>query len=167
MVSGRLVSIRGRRMTLNPNCSELVFKLDEKIKTKREALEKLAKIGIYEVEIDNYYDYSEESKKEKVAMLVDEDNPNLPDFEYHAGLTLDKDPEGFVISFHQHCQAQGFPTLDKIERKFDGIWQPNDGGGLGDYEMWDGKIGKGVLNKEQKARRIKVINEAKKKWQKK
>lgn len=154
-------------MTLNPNCSELVYKLG--VKTKKEALENLAKIGIYEVEIDNYWDYSEESKKEKVKLLVDEDNPNLPDFEYHSGFELRREGKEYLVSFDQHSQTQGFPTLEKIEEKFNGIseWDPrNGGGGLGDYQEWDGSVPK-VLNKEQKARRRKIIAEAKKKWQKK
>lgn len=129
-----------KEIELMPNCSELVMRLD--IKDKSKILKELKTIGIEEVEFEERYYYSTTPKnKEKIRLLVDKDNPNLPDFKYMANIRLYKndDTKDWIVSAHQHCQHQLFPTLKKIQNHFGGEFYSDDGGSTGDYEEWDGK----------------------------
>jgi hypothetical protein len=125
---------------LNPNCSELVLRLNENM-SKREALRMLESIGIKEIEIPNKEFYGEWAiGDENTKLLADKDNPNSPDFDNHATLVLSEgymdERDGLSIVAHQHCQHQLFPTLDKIERELGLEVEPWDGGSTNAYEEW-------------------------------
>jgi len=151
-------------MKLNPNCSELVIRLNL---PKKELLKELKKIGIEEKKIENWYDFD----KKSVAMLYDEDNPNIPDFEGQAQVWLSKisgmicgEGENWGVMAHQHCQDRMFPTLKKISDHFNMEVEGHDGGSVNDYEEWiDGNCPK-IPNSNKNARarwlrkeRFKVI----------
>ena len=150
---------------LNPNCSELVIRLPSDM-SREEILEELKKIGIYEVDIKNWWSWggSEEDRKFE-GYLFDKDNPNSPDYEYHAYIELrDGRPygiNGYIISASQHCQHQLFPTLRKIEKHFNTEVESYDGGSTTPYEDWisQGEPKIDNYNEAHKAKRIKLLLE--------
>jgi len=77
---------------------------------REQIIEELEKIGII-ISID--------------GNMADKDNINMPDYEYSANITLEKDiesnwPEKDVLQFEafQDSQHQMFPTMEKIEKSF-------------------------------------------------
>lgn len=176
---------------LNPNCSELIIRTG--FNTKKEVLRELEKIGIKEIkELHNYWSRRDaetsttlSAKEEDIpkmddvtkkllgidesrtikGQLIDIDNPNIPDFESHATISVDtyKDYYGdeVVITAHQHCQHQLFPTLKKIEEHFVSDVEGFDGGGPSDYEEWleNGCPKIPNYNKKFKQRRESLIKE--------
>jgi len=122
-------------MILNPNCSELVCRLPTE--SMEEAKEMLEKIGI-DVERFSMYSFSDEESNH----LVDYDNPNLPDFQNHAYMVLQKghdgDEESIHIVGHQHCQVQLYETVKKIQAADLGEFYGYDGGGgfEEEYNEW-------------------------------
>lgn len=127
-----------KEFLLNPNCSEVIFRPSEDM-TRRQLVRALKEIGIHEVDILGYYSWE---PNEKVKMLLDVDNPNIPDFENHATLDIsqrdpeDEEPYEVRIVGSQHCQHQLFKTMRKIEKSVRGSWEGYDGGTTADYENW-------------------------------
>ena len=139
-------------MKLNPNCSEIVIRLPD-IK-KKEVLRELKTIGIKQANVAGFWGFygddpklTDKEKEERMMyknMLVDGDNPNSPDCDSHAHVTIERGERTgydylhgqYLIWAHQHCQRQLFPTLHKIAKHFGVDPEGNDGGGSGDYEEW-------------------------------
>lgn len=133
-----------KKKILNPNCSELIMRLDI---SKKEALEELEEIGIKEIELTNGEFWGKNAfgnKDKKEKWLADRDNPNIPDFKNTATLAIDKgdinsnkkEKDKCTIVAHQHCQHQLFPTLKKIENHLGVEWEAYDGGSIEEYDGW-------------------------------
>jgi hypothetical protein len=107
------LAINKNKPILNPNCSEVVCRLD--VKTVDEAKKQLKRIGINVVgQMDWYMNFDDEPIKD---FIIDTDNPNSPDFANQAQIALveDFEGEGIFIVEHQDSQHQTYPTLKKIE----------------------------------------------------
>ena len=137
-----------------PNCSEIVLHIPQL--KKRQLLAHLRKIGIHEEIIEGYYEWS---PNEKERVIVDFDNPALPDYRWHSILRIINDytgcgayKGGCCIVGSQHCQTQMFPTMKKIrdfvvnERGYHTEWQGDDGGSTVEYENWIRKGCKSVVD---------------------
>jgi len=137
-----------KKIILNPNCSEIVFRLNI---PKKETLKRLEKIGVKEIEFDCSDLYSlHKEKGEKTKELGDIDNPNIPDFKNSAHVSLGDgewdrpEKEGIDkskshIYAHQHSQHQMFPTLLKIENEFQDVLEEepfSSGGSIEPYDDW-------------------------------
>ena len=139
-------------MRLNPNCSELVLRLDDNW-TKKEFIEECKRIGIYFIEINSKEFYKWDTSGDKMIVVFDKDNPNMPDFTNTSSMILYEDgeengygDEGLRVDCHQHCQHQLFPTLFKIENHFGGEVFGQDGGSSGGYYEWINKGHKPIKN---------------------
>jgi len=112
---------------LNPNCSEMVMKLED-VSTVKEAIELLRSEGFIVEKINRYVDFS----KDKSVEIMDKDNPNLPDFAHGAHLSIYKGDydagNGIYIVGHQHCQHQLYATIYRLESIFGGDFEGYDGG---------------------------------------
>jgi hypothetical protein len=140
-----------------PNCSEVVLHIPNL--KKRQLLARLKKIGIHEEVIEGYYEWS---PNEKERVIVDCDNPALPDYRWHSILRILNDytgcgsyKGGCCVVGNQHCQTQMFPTMKKIrdfvvnEHGYDTEWQGDDGGSEWDYENWIKQGCKPVINMDE------------------
>jgi len=151
-------------MKLNPNCSELVIRLPLNI-TKKRAIKELKKIGIYFIDYpaNDWYHWVSSKPNETVPIILDLDNPNMPDFENTASMHIygNRESDGYEtqgvrIQCHQHCQHQLFPTVKKIIDHF-----PNseiggqDGGSTFDWDDWIEKGCKKIKNYQSKENRKK------------
>ena len=129
-------------MLLNPNCSELVLRLPDDY-TKEQVIEMLKDLGIYYIEIPSNDIYEWDNSGDKMSVIFDKDNPNMPDYENGATIHIYGDGEdngygddGIRIDGHQHCQHQLFPTLKKIQDELSGEVYGQDGGSANEYEEW-------------------------------
>ena len=128
-----------------PNCSEVVLHISSM--SKAEVLELLKSIGIEEIEMDDFWAPMDSDPED---LLVDNDNPSLPDKKYHAIMRIRDNykgatqyPGGCCIIGHQHGQAQMFPTMKKLEDFFQQTlpnepisWEGDDGGSSGEFYDW-------------------------------
>jgi hypothetical protein len=118
-------------LELNPNCSEIVFRLPGI--TKEEAIAALKGIGI--IEISNH-------PEGKYPVLVDRDNPLVPNMDSKFGcamLVIKTWNDGMIVihgGINIECSA--FPTLKKIQDTFPGNkWEEAMGGMMtGELEEW-------------------------------
>lgn len=120
-------------MLLNPNCSEIVAKLD--VGSIQEAREIIEDIGMKVIRYDPYISlYSGSRFNERYWIIVDPKSKNSPDFKCHARLTISRgayyDEEGIWIDGHQHSQHQLYETIKRIWDVIPGIeFMGHDGGG--------------------------------------
>jgi len=145
-------------MELNPNCSELVMRLNIPVK---DVLEKLKTIGIYEVKFKRTF---EDGTSFVYQELLDEKNKYLPDFRYHANIRVCGFENETEIIAHQHCSHQIFKTLDRIERLFGMNFHGHDGGSTYDYEEWlkNGKPDPEIeMDDEWKRKRVELLAKVK------
>jgi hypothetical protein len=129
-----------------------------------EILKRLKEINVYKVMVEGFWDFYKEKDKQRTELLVDLDNPSSPDFEWHATIRLNTDFDGAkqpAIVASQHCQHQIFYTLEKIASKFGLEIEAYDGGGMQNYEDWNGEKLK-LETKEANAKRDATIKEIKK-----
>ena len=130
-------------MIFNPNCSELVVKLNPNI-TKREAVAELAKIGIFYLPyLEDFWSFGDNVDDNVYRdYLVDFNNPFSPDYTHHATVCLNvgdifDSGESYVyIMANQHCQSQMFETLKKISDLFNEDVHAYDGGSIDSYDEW-------------------------------
>lgn len=138
-------------MLLNPNCSEVVAKLD--VTTKQEAKEILEDIGLKVIRYDPYVSlYSGGHFSEKYWMIIDPKNPNSPDFKCSSHLAISKnayfDDEGIWIDGSQHSQHQMYSTIKRISDALPEVeFTGHDGGGSFN-ELFDEWIKKGAVQIE-------------------
>lgn len=165
------VNLKGSAMImkLNPNCSEVVFRLASK--DREQIVKDLEAIGIFEVKIrdsdlyswmkDKEYKVNGEEIPEEdrmLDMLLDVDNPNIPDFKHSATIGIDEswhrdyvEDKTYGIQANQHCQRQLFPTMKKIE---DNIgegkvkWNGYDGGSVREYKRYKADVEEGYDDNE-------------------
>lgn len=121
-----------------PNCSEVVLRLKV---SPEEALARLQAVGIGVMRMTKREFWGikvvPEETGELEEMLVDCDNPLLPDTTWHAVLRVIPDWDGGpAVVGHQHCQHQLFPTMLKIEKVLGGRWEGYDGGSIEGYRQW-------------------------------
>jgi len=121
---------------LNPNCSEMICRLPTA--SMDEAKKMLEGIGLELVDMPWYISFSDDVEKD---YIVNPENPNSPDYMYHAYLHLVKDFEekGIFVVGHQHCQHQLYSTIDKIEQALKVSFFGSDGGYDFDEEYKDWK----------------------------
>ena len=134
---------------LQTNCSEVIAKLD--VASFSDARDILEEIGMKVIKYDPYLSlYHGGRFSEKYWMVIDPKNPNSPDFQHTAKLSLtranydESDKEAIWIDGHQHSQHQLYPTIKRISDalglQFDGY----DGGGSFN-EIYDEWIKKGAV----------------------
>jgi hypothetical protein len=129
-------------MLLNPNCSEVVAKLD--VGSIQEAREILEDIGMKVIRYDPYISlYNGSRFNDRYWIIVDPKSKNSPDFKCHARLTISKasyyDEEGIWIDGSQHSQHQLYETIKRIWDMMPGIeFMGHDGGGSFNeiYDEW-------------------------------
>jgi len=137
-------------MRLQPNCSELIFWLDEineDLDPKEILLmaeRELPILNVTEPEAEGLeffvFGTPEEKKRAKELWVQTSTSEELWDLLveegiYPARLSLEK--RRGVISYHQHSQPQGYPVLAWLEEKL-GIQVQEDysGGSLEPYREW-------------------------------
>jgi len=154
------------KIVLNPNCSELVMRfkgIQFSGMTKDELLRELDKIGIIEVErLENFF----WSGNAIDNILVDKEDPNSPDFEYHSYIRVEEHFRGYrgeedtlAILAIQHSQHQVFPTVNKIASHFRVEVLGFDGGNEDGFLEWL-KTGKPEIpdyNGKHKERRDELL----------
>jgi hypothetical protein len=151
---------------INPNCSELVVRMEE---YDRELIIKtLKKHGIKEVIVENFYEFLSEKNKDwddqkiernikstdgmtekeieksissnmgSSLMFIDESKTLNIEEDYNGTVYLSDHFDGSSYAFvgHQHCQVNMFPLLKKISDIFGQEVEPYDGGSTADYEDW-------------------------------
>lgn len=122
-----------------PNCSEVVLRLTEK--GLPEALEALAEAGITvkTSRRGDLYGETTVAPDETENVIVDAENPLLPDRVWFSSLTLEEDFDDCgspaIVGF-QHCQCQLFPTMLKIEEALGKRFVGYDGGSVDEYLEW-------------------------------
>ena len=146
-------------MILNPNCSEVVCKL-ENVGSVAEAKKLLKDIGIEVASMRNYIRFSDNRGG---GYLMDTDNPNSPDFENGSYLAVRNTSyqefggKGIYIEGHQHCQSQMYPTIDKIQKELGCTFEGYDGGGGFEelFEEWKKDPRQGRTTDDMKPRYAK------------
>lgn len=72
--------------------------------------------------------------------LIDGDPKHIkyaPDIHIGRDPYIDREETEIAIWYHQHCQPQGFPTLQKIAEHFGSEVEAHDGGSIDTYERWE------------------------------
>ncbi len=120
---------------INPNCSEVVFKLPGM--AKEDALAILKKHGIMEVDIPLKLLSDDEDHDDIVwHVIADRDNPMVPnlDSEYGCSLIVMEDWDGMLaIRGGINLEFSALPTMKKIADAFPGSkWEEVTGGGMTD-----------------------------------
>lgn len=153
-----------KKIILNPNCSEIIMRLDI---SKKNVLKRLEKIGIKEIEFNEIDIYDWGKTEDKTKEIADKNNPNIPDFnnlahiQIHEGEWNTPEEKGIektksYVYAHQHCQHQMFPTLKKIEDELQGdlLDEPfSSGGSIENYEDWKDKEEKIPNYQDDKSRK--------------
>jgi len=131
-------------MILNPNCSEVIAKLP--VSNMNEAKRLLKSIGLKIIRYDPYVSLYENGRFEyskKYTMIIDPENPNSPDFEHTAKLSVGRgsyeDDGGIWMEGHQHSQHQLYPTIKRIIEGIPDVeFSGYDGGGSFNelYDKW-------------------------------
>jgi len=109
---------------LNPNCSEMVFRIwsgddGHPYMSKERALKILESIGITEITVPAN-EYYRDGRVGIVVVLADAGNPNIPDFTRRDKLELLESSDrvrGMHVRASYHHDVF-FPTMEKIERAF-------------------------------------------------
>jgi hypothetical protein len=129
--NGKRVFPKIKDVEINPNCSDVVFRLPGI--PRDHVIAKLKEIGIIEVS---------ENPDSKYPFLADRDNLMVPNIESKFGcamLDIDEWNDGeIVIHGGINLEYSAFPTLKKIQDAFDGHkWEEMIGGGTtGAFEAW-------------------------------
>ncbi|MEX2729367.1 MAG: hypothetical protein Q6353_019075 [Candidatus Sigynarchaeum springense] len=129
-----------QKTELNPNCSEIVFKLPGI--TREQALAKLRDIGILEVTIPLKLFSRDNDDDISWTILADRDNPLVPDLDSEYGgaqLDIETWQNGeTVIHGGINLEYSAFPTMKKIRDAFPASkWEEAMGGDTaGEFEEW-------------------------------
>lgn len=121
-----------------PNCSEVVLRVGLSME---EALARLWAVGIGVVRMREQDFWGREVVPQDTGgveeLLVDADNPFLPDTVGHARLRLAQDRAGrAVVVARLSSQEQLFPTMLKIEKVLGGRWRDGENGSVEEYRRW-------------------------------
>ncbi len=131
-----------QKAELNPNCSEIVFKLPGM--TREQAIAKLRDVGILEVRIPLRLFSDDRDDDVAWAILADRDNSLVPNLDSEYGCAqLDIETWGngeIVIHGDINLEYSAFPTMKKIQDAFQGLkWEEVMGGGTTrEFEEWLG-----------------------------
>jgi len=132
-------------MRLQPNCSELVFWLDETdvdpVEILREAAREFPLLEVKDSEEAlEFWVFSSMEEKERAAQIQAETRSWSEFWDrlrreriYPAHLWLQS---RFAIFYHQHGQPQGYPVIKWLEEKLGVKVQSWDGGHTDYYEEW-------------------------------
>lgn len=121
-----------------PNCSEVVLRAGLSVE---EALARLRAAGIEVVRMREQDFWGREIVPLDTGgveeLLVDADNPFLPDTVGHARLRLLQDRAGrAVVVARLSSQEQLFPTMLRIEKVLGGRWRDGENGSVEEYRRW-------------------------------
>jgi hypothetical protein len=58
------------------------------------------------------------------------------DDEYGSNMWISTCEDETTITYHQHCQTQGFPLLRRVSQIFNSEVEADDGGNIQDYNEW-------------------------------
>jgi hypothetical protein len=134
---------------LNPNCSEVIARLP--VKNMVEGKKLLKSIGLDTLRLYPYLNINislTNGKEVKRNMILDPDNPNLPDYEHRSTLFMEKadyeEGKGIYVQGYQHCQIQLYPTIKKIQDEL-GIEFYGYSGGYDFEECFEGWLNEGAI----------------------